>query len=249
MNSNETNGFGENHKNPDLEADFKKTLQHILHCSFNSKTCNYSDFKRDGFGSCLIFNDDGVKTVKRRSERQGTSSIISGMGSSDGLQLILKPHVWDQKNLNLATGFRLQIHSPGAEYETIFGKECEVNLGTISHVTPKKLVLQRLSPDEGGDFAPASYLEKRGLLDSAGAPCGRRGIRAGLCQRKQCSLQSYQVSVLVEIDMDTENISSGRANYGYQQHSLEKTIEEDEKIRTESSETVKKASQIEEQAN
>ncbi|CAG0890626.1 unnamed protein product [Darwinula stevensoni] len=119
------------------------------------------DFKRDGFGSCLIFNDDGVKTVKRRSERQGTSSIISGMGSSDGLQLILKPHVWNQKNRYLATGFRLQIYSPGAEYETIFGKEYEVNLGTISHVTPKKLVLQRLPPDEGGDCAPASYLEKR----------------------------------------------------------------------------------------
>ncbi|CAG0890622.1 unnamed protein product [Darwinula stevensoni] len=120
-----------------------------------------ADFKRDGIGSCLIFNEDGIKAVKRRSERQGTSSIISGMGSSDGLQLILTPHVWSQNNLYFANGFHLQIHSPGAEYESIFGKEYKVNLGTISHVTPKKVVLQRLPPDEGGHCAPASYLEKR----------------------------------------------------------------------------------------
>ncbi|CAG0897893.1 unnamed protein product [Darwinula stevensoni] len=92
------------------------------------------------------------------------TAFLSGVmttSNQDGLQLILTPHVWSQNNLYFANGFHLQIHSPGAEYESIFGKEYKVNLGTISHVTPKKVVLQRLPPEEGGHCAPASYLEKR----------------------------------------------------------------------------------------
>ncbi|CAG0897808.1 unnamed protein product [Darwinula stevensoni] len=84
------------------------------------------------------------------------TAFISGVkttSTNDGLQLILTSRV--------ANGFLLLIHPSGIQYDDEFEKGYEVNWGTISHVTTKKVVLQRLLPDEGGNCAPDTYLEKR----------------------------------------------------------------------------------------
>ncbi|CAG0903465.1 unnamed protein product [Darwinula stevensoni] len=108
----------------------------------------FIDFK---YGSCLTFNFNGAREGHRREK--GKSSSTNGMRITDGLQLILTSRV--------ANRFRLLIHPPGIQDDNELEKGYEVNLGTISHVPTKKVVLQRLLPNEGGNCAPDTYLEKR----------------------------------------------------------------------------------------
>ncbi|CAG0898204.1 unnamed protein product [Darwinula stevensoni] len=136
-----------------------------------STRVHHSELSHSGFmiqdelSTCITFNGDGDMNVKQKQEQGEKSSLNSRMGPSDGLQLILSSHVkWLIFGYN-ANGFRLIIHPPEIDHQEWDGKGFQINLGTTSYVTIKKMSLQRLPPDEGGDCAPNSFLEKRFHLD------------------------------------------------------------------------------------
>ncbi|CAG0899356.1 unnamed protein product [Darwinula stevensoni] len=133
-------------------ADVASNLSNFIHhCSFNDVPCSRDDYittTNSDYGECLTFNSKGDKQVLRS-------------GSSQGLQLRL---VWDASNnvilLSPAKGFRLTLHHPRAEPDPV-GEGFDVNMKMNSFVGIRKMELERLHPDEGGDCAYDSYFTRQ----------------------------------------------------------------------------------------
>ncbi|KAG8175176.1 hypothetical protein JTE90_004753 [Oedothorax gibbosus] len=113
----------------------------ILKCSFNSLTCDYSDFEyfiSKQYGNCFTFN--------RRTENDldAKPRIVKRAGPQSGLELVLDAELISYSNITPSFGVRVVIHSPQEDPHPS-EEGVDIPFGVESHLSLAKTSFHRLS--------------------------------------------------------------------------------------------------------